>query len=62
MWNGTLYTMLKQVLRQEGIPAEQIVEHVRRPIFVEVPLNKFIDSDSIGHEYVFPTNEVKNEQ
>jgi len=53
----TCDTMLRQVFRQEGIPAEAITAHVRRPIFIEVPLEKFIDSESIGFENVFPVGD-----
>ena len=33
--------MIKQLLRQEGITNEQITPHTRRPVFVEVSLEKF---------------------
>ncbi len=35
--------MLKQIFRQEGIPSDIIVNNTRRPVFIEVPLEKFTD-------------------
>jgi NADPH-dependent 2,4-dienoyl-CoA reductase/sulfur reductase-like enzyme/Fe-S-cluster-containing hydrogenase component 2/bacterioferritin-associated ferredoxin len=32
---------LRQIFRQEGIPQENIVANTRRPVFIEVPLEKF---------------------
>jgi Fe-S-cluster-containing hydrogenase component 2/bacterioferritin-associated ferredoxin len=40
----TCDTLLKQVFRQEGVALGEIVENVRRPVFVEVPLEKFVDN------------------
>lgn len=40
----TCDVMLKQIFRQEGIPSEIIVNNTRRPVFVEVPLEKFTDN------------------
>lgn len=34
----TCETMIRQVFRQEGIPAAQIVANTKRPLFVEIPL------------------------
>jgi NADPH-dependent 2,4-dienoyl-CoA reductase/sulfur reductase-like enzyme/Fe-S-cluster-containing hydrogenase component 2/bacterioferritin-associated ferredoxin len=34
---------LRQIFRQEGIPVENIVANTRRPVFIEVPLEKFAD-------------------
>jgi NAD(P)H-nitrite reductase large subunit len=39
----TCDTLLKQVFRQEGIAVNDIVENTRRPVFIEVPLDKFYD-------------------
>ncbi len=37
----TCDVMLKQIFRQEGIPVENVVPNTRRPVFIEVPLDKF---------------------
>lgn len=34
-------TLIKNLLREEGIPVEQVVPNTKRPIFVEVALDKF---------------------
>lgn len=34
---------LRQIFRQEGIPQENIIANTRRPVFIEVPLEKFAD-------------------
>jgi NAD(P)H-nitrite reductase large subunit len=34
---------LKQIFRQEGIPIENVIPNTRRPVFIEVPLEKFAD-------------------
>jgi NAD(P)H-nitrite reductase large subunit len=44
----TCDNLLKQLMRQEGIPVDEIVENVRRPVFVEVPLGKFADGEQGG--------------
>lgn len=44
----TCDNLLKQLMRQEGIPFDEIVENVRRPVFVEVPLGKFADGEQGG--------------
>ena len=41
----TCDVMLRQIFRQEGIPSDIIVANTRRPVFIEVPLEKFIDSE-----------------
>jgi len=41
----TCDTLLKQVFRQEGVALGDIVENVRRPVFIEVPLEKFVDNE-----------------
>ena len=38
-------TLLKQVFREEGIPSQEIVENIKRPVFVEAPLKYFVDSE-----------------
>ena len=37
----TCETLIKGVLREEGIPVENVVPNTKRPVFVEVPLGKF---------------------
>ncbi len=37
----TCDVLLKQVFREEGVPAENVVPHTIRPVFVEVPLSVF---------------------
>ncbi len=37
--------LIKQILREQGIPSEKIELNTRRPLFVEVPLGKFGGSD-----------------
>ncbi len=37
----TCETLIKGVLREEGIPVENVVPNTKRPVFVEVPLDKF---------------------
>ncbi len=39
----TCDTLIKQVLRQEGIPVENVVPNTKRPVFIEVPLEVFAD-------------------
>ena len=39
----TCDTMVKQVLRQEGVPVESVVPNTKRPVFIEVPLEFFAD-------------------
>jgi NAD(P)H-nitrite reductase large subunit len=34
----TCETLIRSVLRQEGIPQERVTPNTRRPVFVEVPL------------------------
>ncbi|MDD4223581.1 MAG: FAD-dependent oxidoreductase [Candidatus Cloacimonetes bacterium] len=41
----TCETLIKGVLREEGIPVENVVPNTKRPVFVEVPLDKFPDGD-----------------
>lgn len=41
----TCETLIKGLLREEGIPAENVVPNTRRPVFVEVELDKFPDGD-----------------
>lgn len=44
----TCETLIKGVLREEGIPVENVVPNTKRPVFVEVPLDKFADGNSSG--------------
>ncbi len=39
----TCENLMKQIFREEGIPYEKITLNTRRPLFVEVPLEKFAD-------------------
>ena len=39
--------LIKQILRREGVPNEEIEPNTRRPVFVEVPLGKFADGGKI---------------
>ncbi|MGC9362336.1 MAG: (2Fe-2S)-binding protein, partial [Candidatus Syntrophosphaera sp.] len=41
----TCETLIKGLLREEGIPTENVVPNTRRPVFVEVELDKFPDGD-----------------
>lgn len=41
----TCETLLKGLLREEGIPTEAVVPNTKRPVFIEVPLDKFPDGD-----------------
>jgi hypothetical protein len=34
----TCTNLIKRLFREEGVPVDQVVESVRRPLFVEVPL------------------------
>jgi Fe-S-cluster-containing hydrogenase component 2/bacterioferritin-associated ferredoxin len=34
----TCTSLIKRLFREEGVPVDQVVESVRRPVFVEVPL------------------------
>ena len=42
----TCDTLIRGVLREEGIPVENVVPNTKRPVFVEVPLDKFPDGGS----------------
>ncbi|MDY6915747.1 MAG: (2Fe-2S)-binding protein, partial [Candidatus Cloacimonadota bacterium] len=46
----TCDNLLKQLIREEGIPMNEVVENVRRPLFVEVPLVKFFDGKHGGEK------------
>jgi NADPH-dependent 2,4-dienoyl-CoA reductase/sulfur reductase-like enzyme/Fe-S-cluster-containing hydrogenase component 2/bacterioferritin-associated ferredoxin len=41
----TCETLIKGILREEGIPTENVVPNTKRPVFVEVALDKFPDGD-----------------
>ncbi len=41
----TCETLIKGILREEGIPVENVVPNTKRPVFVEVALDKFADGD-----------------
>lgn len=42
----TCETLIKGLLREEGIPVENVVPNTKRPVFIEVPLEKFSSGDS----------------
>ena len=42
----TCDTLIRGLLREEGIPVENVVPNTKRPVFVEVPLDKFPDGGS----------------
>jgi hypothetical protein len=37
----TCTALIARLFREEGVPASEITENVRRPLFVEVPLGVF---------------------
>jgi len=39
----TCEVMIKQIFREEGIPTDHVVPNTKRPVFVEVALEKFAD-------------------
>lgn len=39
----TCEVLIKSLLREEGIPTDSVVPNTKRPVFVEVPLDKFPD-------------------
>ncbi len=39
----TCENLMKQIFREEGIPLDKVTYNTRRPLFVEVPLEKFAD-------------------
>lgn len=41
----TCETLIKGVLREEGIPVENVVPNTKRPVFIEVALDKFPGAD-----------------
>ncbi len=41
----TCETLIRGVLREEGVPVENVVPNTKRPVFVEVALDKFPDGD-----------------
>ncbi|HOQ82844.1 MAG TPA: FAD-dependent oxidoreductase [Candidatus Syntrophosphaera thermopropionivorans] len=41
----TCENLILQLLREEGIPIETVVPNTKRPLFIEVPLEKFPDGD-----------------
>ncbi len=42
----TCDTLIRNLIREEGVPAEEVVANTRRPIFVEAALDIFPDGDS----------------
>ncbi len=43
----TCSTLIKRLFREEGIPEEQVIPFVRRPLFVEVPLALFAGAEVV---------------
>ncbi len=43
----TCMPLIRQLFRQEGVPADQIVEHVERPLFVEAALGAFAGLEDV---------------
>ncbi|MDZ4181887.1 MAG: (2Fe-2S)-binding protein, partial [Candidatus Cloacimonadaceae bacterium] len=41
----TCETLIKGLLREEGIPTEEVVPNTKRPVFIEVALDKFPDGE-----------------
>jgi len=37
----TCDNLIRQIMREQGIPPNKVIENVRRPVFVEVPLGNF---------------------
>ncbi len=37
----TCASLIKRLFREEGVPLDEVIEHTRRPLFVEVPLGAF---------------------
>jgi NADPH-dependent 2,4-dienoyl-CoA reductase/sulfur reductase-like enzyme/Fe-S-cluster-containing hydrogenase component 2/bacterioferritin-associated ferredoxin len=46
----TCDNLVKQILRQEGVPAAEVVDNTRRPVFVEVPMEKFAGKTGGGND------------
>jgi NADPH-dependent 2,4-dienoyl-CoA reductase/sulfur reductase-like enzyme/Pyruvate/2-oxoacid:ferredoxin oxidoreductase delta subunit/bacterioferritin-associated ferredoxin len=44
----TCDTLIRQIFREEGISADEIVPNTKRPVFIEVPLKSFVDSGRKG--------------
>jgi ferredoxin len=40
----TCVPLIHRIFREEGIPATEVVDHVRRPLFIEVPLKAFVQT------------------
>ncbi|MCL1827810.1 MAG: FAD-dependent oxidoreductase, partial [Candidatus Cloacimonetes bacterium] len=43
----TCDSLIRQIFREEGIKPEEIIAHTNRPLFVEVPIEKFVCSSFI---------------
>jgi len=46
----TCANLIKRIFREEGIPENEIVENVHRPLFMEVPLGVFCKAEGRNHE------------
>jgi NADPH-dependent 2,4-dienoyl-CoA reductase/sulfur reductase-like enzyme/Fe-S-cluster-containing hydrogenase component 2/bacterioferritin-associated ferredoxin len=46
----TCANLIKRIFKEEGISAGEIVENVHRPLFMEVPLGVFCETEGNNHE------------
>jgi sarcosine oxidase subunit alpha len=46
----TCANLIKRIFKEEGIPESEITENVHRPLFMEVPLGVFCESEGDSHE------------
>jgi hypothetical protein len=42
----TCEVLIKGLLREEGIPEKEVVSNTKRPLFIEIPLEKFPDGSA----------------
>ncbi len=42
----TCEVLIKGLLREEGIPEKEVVPNTKRPLFLEIPLDKFPDGSA----------------
>lgn len=45
----TCETLIKQMMRQEGVPPQSVVPNTKRPVFIEVQLDKFAGGKENGN-------------
>ena len=46
----TCANLIKRIFKEEGIPESEVVENVHRPLFMEVPLGVFCNTEVGSHE------------